>query len=112
MSFEQILDLQCDGIIAFSLSAAVLASLLCHPKHGESLRRKLKFVGLFSGFVPEDPRLRGWIEALGVVSNLPTFHCIGSADIENAVVYRHDGGHVVPAAVRKDFKAFLATVPR
>jgi len=125
--FDEILGRQFDGVIAFSMGACVLASLLCHPEHGPTLRSRIRFAAFFSGFIPKDPLLRSWIEecsASGPLTGLPTFHSMGLSDeiivparseelaekFENAVLYRHEGGHVVPAAMRKDFKAFLAKV--
>eukprot|EP00927_Polykrikos_kofoidii_P040864 TRINITY_DN34856_c0_g1_i1.p1 TRINITY_DN34856_c0_g1~~TRINITY_DN34856_c0_g1_i1.p1 ORF type:complete len:285 (-),score=45.13 TRINITY_DN34856_c0_g1_i1:174-986(-) len=125
-SFDRILASRVDGIIGFSMGAAVLVSMLCHPEDGVELRQRLRFVGFFSGFLPLDPRLAGWIERTCFVSDLPSFHCIGRADEEiiaeksealasrfhDAVIYRHDGGHVVPAVARHAFKVFLATLPK
>merc|ERR1712176_1313189 len=79
-AFESIRNLDCDGIVAFSLSSAVLLSLLCHPQYGPELRKRLRFVAFFSGFIPEDPRLKSWIEAAGPINDLPSFHCIGRND--------------------------------
>lgn len=124
-SFELIEESDCDGIIAFSLGAAVLATILCHPELGERLRKRLAFVALFAGFVPDDPKLAGWMTEAGMLSGLPSFHCIGAADevisatrseslaarFDDPVVYRHEGGHLVPAAVRRDFRDFLASLP-
>eukprot|EP00928_Gymnodinium_smaydae_P085049 TRINITY_DN6834_c0_g1_i2.p1 TRINITY_DN6834_c0_g1~~TRINITY_DN6834_c0_g1_i2.p1 ORF type:complete len:254 (+),score=55.55 TRINITY_DN6834_c0_g1_i2:187-948(+) len=123
-SFEFILRQQCDAIVAFSLSAAVLAALLCHPTCGPELRKRLRFVAFFSGFSPSDPKLKSWIEDAGTIRGLPSFHCIGANDeiiaadrsellasrFDGATYYRHDGGHVVPAAMRKDFKQFLQSI--
>merc|ERR1712107_931861 len=81
-SLQRVLSADCDGVVAFSLGAAVLVALLCHPEHGTALRTRLRFVGLFSGFVPEDPQVQAWVEQAGVISDLPSFHCIGRADEE------------------------------
>jgi len=65
--------------------------------------------------------LNSWINSGDLVSGLPSFHCIGQTDtiiapersealmarFAGAVSFYHDGGHVVPAQVRQDFKAFL-----
>jgi len=112
----------CDGVIGFSLGAAVLAAMLCHPDHGRGLRNRLAFAAFFSGFVPDDPQLNGWIEESSKLQALPTFHCFGSADalieprrsahlaarFEGAAVHEHPGGHVVPASARIPFREFLA----
>jgi len=112
----------CDGVMGFSLGAAVLAAVLCHPDHGRGLRNRLEFAAFFSGFMPDDPRLNGWSEGNSPVQALPTFHCFGSADaliepqrsanlaacFEGAVTHQHPGGHVVPASARIPFRDFLA----
>lgn len=123
-SLEQVLQQSeaFDGIMGFSLGAAVLAAVLCHPDHGRVLCKRLEFAAFFSGFVPDDPQLNGWIEGSSPVQALPTFHCFGSADalikpqrsanlaacFEGAVVHEHPGGHVVPSSARIPFREFLA----
>lgn len=122
-SFAKISALNCDGIIGFSLGAAVLYTLLCHPDYGVHMRDKLKFVVFFSGFLLPNLLFDSWVDAVGTL-DIQSFHCFGSSDcviasdrsealaekFQEAVVYKHDKGHLVPASVRKELKVFLQNI--
>ena len=109
-----------DGVLGFSQGASFV-SLLCALRSDQETRLDFKFAILIAGFkslvTPHASVYRSPIDC-------PSFHTIGETDgviptrsseelqsvFVNPVVYRHNGGHYVPASpqLRTALNEFLA----
>ncbi|CAD7950529.1 unnamed protein product [Amoebophrya sp. A25] len=80
---KTIVEKQVDGLLGFSMGAALIVALMGRI-NGSARPRQLKFVLFFSGFVPDkDPgmadAIRKHLSSAGVAS-LSSFHCFGLKD--------------------------------
>lgn len=97
-----------DGVLGFSQGAAFV-SLLCSMQRDSASPIKFKFAILIAGFKSlVSPHTDMYKDLI----NCPSFHTIGATDaviptqssedlaasFTNATVYRHNGGHYVPAS--------------
>ena len=97
-----------DGVLGFSQGAS-LVSLLCILRTDPSNPIEFKFAILVAGF---KSLISPHFELYRELIDCPSFHTIGESDavipsqsseellgaFENAVAYRHSGGHYVPAS--------------
>lgn len=110
-----------DGLLGFS-QGACLAALLCALQQTDKTSPfQFRFVILFAGF---QSLLSQHTDLYCSLIRCPSFHSIGETDaviptqssldlaerFENAVTYKHNGGHYIPASphLRTSLREFLA----